>query len=59
MILMVLESFRTCDRLDLVFGAEHLHKLTYPGDRVKPESVPQEEELRDTLYRKLKGISKG
>ena len=25
---------------------------------VKPESVPQEEELRDTLYRKLKGNSK-
>ena len=25
---------------------------------IKPESVPQEEELRDTLYRKLKGRSK-
>ena len=29
MILMVLESFRTYDRLDLVFGVENLYKLTY------------------------------
>ena len=73
MIFMVLDSFRTYDRLDLVFGVEHLYKLTYPCDKktgdfklrcleiiagIKPESVLQEEELRDTLYRKLKGNSK-
>ena len=33
MIFMVLESFRTYDRLDLVFGVEHLYKLSYPGDK--------------------------
>ena len=68
MIFMVLESFRTYDRLDLVFGVEHLYKLTYPGDKkmgdfkqrwletvagIKPKSIPQEEQLRDTLYQKL------
>ena len=73
MIFMVLESFRTYDRLDLVFGVEHLYKLTYPGDKkmgdfkqrwlgisagIKPGSVPNEEELGDTLYRKLKGNPK-
>ena len=48
---------------------EHLYKLTYRGDKkmgdfkqrwpdiiagIKPESVPEEEELRDTLCQKLK-----
>ena len=66
MVFMVLESFRTYVRLDLVFGLEHVFKLTYPGDKkmgdskqrwldiihggIKPESVPHEEEVRDTLY---------
>ena len=53
---------------NLVLGVEHLYKLAYPetgrwesndGQRSlpekQPESVPQEEELRDTPYRKLKG----
>ena len=70
MIFMVLETVRTHDRLDLVFGVEHLYKLSYPEDKkmgdfkqrwleiiagIKPESVSQEEELRDT---QLKGDSK-
>ena len=57
----------------VVFRVEHLYKLTYPGDKkmgdfkqrwleiiagIKPESVPQEEELRDTLCRQVKGNSK-
>ena len=62
-IFTVLESFRTYDRLDLVFGVEHLHKLAYPGDKKMGDFKqrwlePQEEELRDTLYRKLNGNSK-
>ena len=60
-IYIVLESFRAYDRLDLVFGVEHLYKLTYPGDKkmgefkqrwldiiagIRPDSVPDDEELR-------------
>lgn len=52
---MALESIRTYDRVDLVFGVEYLYKLTYPGGEkmgdpkqrwyiiagIKPESVPR------------------
>ena len=66
---MMYESFRTRDRLDRVVTLEYLIKLQYQGDqrmslfkktwlecidRMRPEDVPSENALRDTLHSKIK-----
>ncbi|CAE6965643.1 unnamed protein product [Symbiodinium sp. CCMP2456] len=63
------ESFRTRDRLDMVVSLDFLIKLQYQGDqkmnvfkqawleiidRMRPEDVPSDTALRDTLYSKIK-----
>ena len=68
-IAMMYESFRTRDRLDMVVTLEYLIKLQYQGDqhmsvfkqtwlecidRMRPEDVPSENALRDTLHSKIK-----
>ena len=68
-IAMVYESFRTRDRLDMIVTLEYLIKLQYQGDqhmsvfkqtwlecvdRMRPEDVPSDNALRDTLHAKIK-----
>ena len=68
-IAMMYESFRTRDRLDMIVTLEYLIKLQYQGDnhmsvfkqtwlecidRMRPEDVPSNNALRDTLYAKTK-----
>ena len=68
-IAMMYESFRTRDRLDMVVTLEYLIKLQYQGvqrmsvfkqtwleciDRMRPEDVPSDNALRDTLHSKIK-----
>ena len=68
-IAMMYESFRTRDRLDMIVTLEYLIKLQYQGDqhmsvfkqtwlecidRMRPEDVPSDNALRDTLHAKIK-----
>ena len=68
-IAMMYESFRTRDRLDMVVTLEYHIKLQYQGDqrmrvfkqtwlecidRMRPEDVPSDNALRDTLHAKIK-----
>ncbi|CAE7949677.1 unnamed protein product [Symbiodinium sp. KB8] len=68
-IAMMYESSRTRDRLDMIVTLEYLIKLQYRGDnhmsvfkqtwlecidRMRPEDVPSDNALRDTLYAKIK-----
>ena len=70
-IAMMYESFRTRDRLDMVVTLEYLIKLQYQGDqhmsvfkqtwlecidRMRPEDVPSDNALRDTLQSKIKEL---
>ena len=67
-IAMMYESFRTRDRLDMIVTLEYVIKLQYQGDnhmsvfkqtwlecidRMRPEDVPSDNALRDTLYAKI------
>ena len=66
---MTLESFRTPGIRDTMFTTEHLHATRYQGDQhletfynqwmeiltgMMPRDVPDEEILRDILYKKIK-----
>ena len=68
-IAMMYASFRTRDRLDMVVTLEYLIRLQYQGDqhmslfkqtwlecidRMRPEDVPSDNALRDTLHSKIK-----
>ncbi|CAE7187272.1 unnamed protein product, partial [Symbiodinium sp. CCMP2456] len=68
-IAMMYESFRARDRLDMIVSLDYLIRLQYQGDqkmntfkqtwleiidRVRPEDVPSETALTDTLYSKIK-----
>ena len=68
-IAMMYESFRTRGRLDMVVTLEYLIKLQYQGDqhmsvfkqtwlecidRMRPQDVPSNNALRDTLHSKIK-----
>ena len=68
-IAMMYESFRTRDGLDMIVTLEYLIKLQYQGDqhmsvfkqtwlecidRMRPEDVPSDNALRDTLHAKIK-----
>ena len=69
-IAMMMESFRTRDRIDVIYTIDHFTKIQYPGDnklatfkatwlevigRMRPEDVPSKNALRDLLYLKIKG----
>ena len=59
-IAIILQSFRSSDRSDMVFTIEHLIRLEYPGDKnmllnLRKEDTPREIALRDILYHKIKG----
>ena len=69
-IAMMMESFRTRDRIDVIYTIDHFTKIQYPGDnklatfkatwlevigRLRPEDVPSKNALRDLLYLKIKG----
>ena len=69
-IAKMLESLRTRDRLDLVYTIEQLAQIQYPGDaklahfrtcwmeiihNLRPDDIPSERALRDTLHSKIKG----
>ena len=69
-IAMMLESFRTRDRIDVIYTIDHFTKIQYPGGnklavfkatwlevigRMRPEDVPSKNALRDLLYLKIKG----
>ena len=66
---MMYESFRTHDRLDMVVTLDYMIKPQYPGDnnmhafkstwleiigRMRPQDVPSETALHDTLYDEIK-----
>ena len=70
---LVMQSFRTSDRTDLVYHIEHLFNLDFPGDKnlvvfrnkwcdlllkMRSEDRPSPLALRDILYRKIKGSKK-
>ena len=69
-VAMLMESFRTRDRTDVIYSIEFLTKLQYPGDhkllqfraswhqilgRMRPADIPSDNMLRDILYAKVKG----
>ena len=66
---LVMQSFRTSDRTDLVYHIEHLFNLDFPGDKnlvvfrnkwydlllkMRSEDRPSPLALRDILHRKIK-----
>ena len=73
LVALVMQSFRTPDRTDLVYHIEHLFNLDFPGDKnlvvfrnkwydlllkMRSEDRPSPLALRDILYRKIKGSKK-
>ena len=73
LVALVMQSFRTSDRTDLVYHIEHLFNLDFPGDKnlvafrnkwydlplkMRSEDRPSMLALRDILYRKIKGSRK-
>ena len=73
LVALVMQSFRTSDRTDLVYHIEHLFNLDFPGDKnlvvfrnkwydlllkMRNEDRPSPLALRDILYRKIKGSKK-
>ena len=73
LVALVMQSFRTSDRTDLVYHIEHLFNLDFPGDKnlvmfrnkwydlllkMRSEDRPSKLALRDILYRKIKGSKK-
>ena len=73
LVALVMQSFRTSDRTDLVYHIEHLFNLDFPGDKnlvvfrnkwydlllkMRNEDRPSPLALRDILYRKIKGSRK-
>ena len=73
LVALVMQSFRTSDRTDLVYRIEHLFNLDFPGDKnlvvfrnkwydlllkMRNEDRPSPLALRDILYRKIKGSKK-
>ena len=73
LVALVMQSFRTSDRTDLVYHIEHLLNLDFPGDKnlvvfrnkwydlllkMRSEDRPSTLALRDILYRKIKGSKK-
>ena len=73
LVALVMQSFRTSDRTDLVYHIEHLFNLDFPGDKnlvvfrnkwydlllkMRSEDRPSPLALRDILYRKIKGSKK-
>ena len=73
LVALVMQSFRTSDRTDLVYHIEHLFNLDFPGDKnlvmfrnkwydlllkMRNEDRPSKLALRDILYRKIKGSKK-
>ena len=70
LVALVMQSFRTSDRTDLVYHIEHLFNLDFPGDKnlvvfrkkwydwllkMRSEDRPSPLALRDILYRRSKG----
>ena len=66
LVALVMQSFRTSDRTDLVYHIEHLFNLDFPGDKnllvfrkkwydlllkMRNEDRPSPLALRDILYR--------
>ena len=73
LVALVMQSFRTSDRTDLVYHIERLFNLDFPGDKnlvvfrnkwydlllkMRSEDRPSTLALRDILYRKIKGSRK-
>ena len=73
LVALVMQSFRTSDRTDLVYHIKHLFNLDFPGDKnlvmfrnkwydmllkMRSEDRPSKLALRDILYRKIKGSKK-
>ena len=73
LVALVMQSFRTSDRTDLVYHIEQLFNLDFPGDKnlvifrnkwydlllkMRSEDRPSKLALRDILYRKIKGSKK-
>ena len=73
LVALVMQSFRTSDRTDLVYHIERLFNLDFPGDKnlvmfrnkwydlllkMRSEDRPSKLALRDILYRKIKGSKK-
>ena len=73
LVALVMQSFRTSDRTDLVYHIEHLFNLDFPGDKnlvmfrnkwydlllkMRSEDRPSKLALKDILYRKIKGSKK-
>ena len=73
LVALVMQSFRTSDRTDLVYHIERLFNLDFPGDKnlvvfrnkwfdlllkMRNEDRPSPLALRDILYRKIKGSRK-
>ena len=73
LVALVMQSFRTSDRTDLVYHIEHLFNLDFPGDKnlvvfrnkwydlllkMRNEDRPSPLALRAILYRKIKASKK-
>ena len=73
LVALVMQSFRTSDRTDLVYHIEHLFNLDFSGDKnlvmfrnkwydlllkMRSEDRPSKLALRNILYRKIKGSKK-
>ena len=70
---IIMQSFRSSDRTDLVYHIDHLLQLEFPGGKnltifrnkwydilanMRAEDIPSNLTLRDILYKKIKGSKK-